>query len=134
VKPKDSRNSGGASPPRATVTGGAWVHAPPQEKTQQQGGLDRLLPLFFSSPAVKINVTCNQKKTHKQSVLVIFLDLFPSAFHPCLLHFLLSQVCSWGFVVFSSASGTWAAAGGDLDRSVMAAGRRCWRWPVCGHC
>jgi hypothetical protein len=115
------------------------LHAPPsptrrRKKNPATGGLDRLLPLFFSSPAVKINVTCNQKKTHKQSVLVIFLDLFPSAFHPCLLHFLLSQVCSWGFVVFSSASGTWAAAGGDLDRSVMAAGRRCWRWPVCGHC
>jgi hypothetical protein len=101
------------------ATGGVWID---------------FFPLFFSSPAVKINVTCNQKKTHKQSVLVIFLDLFSSAFHPCLLHFLLSQVCSWGFVVFSSASGTWAAAGGDLDRSVMAAGRRCWRWPVCGHC
>jgi hypothetical protein len=119
-------NSGGASSPRATVTGGAWVHAPPQEQPSNRGGLDRLLPLFFSSPVVKITVTCNQKKTHKQSVLVIFLDLFSSAFHPCLLHFLLSQVCSWGFAVFSSASGTWAAAGGDLDRSAIAAGRHCW--------
>jgi hypothetical protein len=119
-------NSGGASSSHATVTGGAWVHAPLQEQPSNRGGLDRLLPLFFSSSAVKITVTCNQKKTHKQSVLVIFLDLFSSDFHPCLLHFLLSQVCSWGFAVFSSASGTWAPTGGDLDRFVMAAGRRCW--------
>ena len=44
MKPEDSRNSGGASPPCATVTGGAWVHAPPQEKPSNRGGLDRLLP------------------------------------------------------------------------------------------
>jgi hypothetical protein len=68
-----------------------------------------------------------QPKENAQAVgFSYFLDLFSSAFHPCLLHFLLSQVCSWGFAVFSSASGTWAAAGGDLDRSAIAAGRRCW--------
>jgi len=41
-------NSGGASSPRASVTGGAWVHAPLSEKPSNKGGLDRLLPLFFA--------------------------------------------------------------------------------------
>ena len=35
-----------------------------------------LLSFFLSPPAVKTTVTCNQQKTHKQSVLVSFLDLF----------------------------------------------------------
>ena len=113
------------------------LHAPPplvargftrrrKQKTGDRVDQARLLSFFLSSPTVKTTVTCNQKKTHKQSVLVKFLDLFSSAFHPYLLHFLLSQVCSWGFAIFSSASGSWAVAGGDLDRSVMAAGRRYW--------
>jgi hypothetical protein len=62
------RNSGGASPPRATATGGA----PPQAKIGDRVDLVRLLSFFPSSPAVKITVTCNQKKTHKQSILVNF--------------------------------------------------------------
>jgi hypothetical protein len=63
---------------------------------------------------VKITVTCNQKKTHRQSVLVNFLDLFSSAFHPYLLHFLLSQVCYWGFAVFSSVLGGRSGDGGSV--------------------
>jgi hypothetical protein len=41
-------------------------------------GLDRLLPLFFSSPAVNITVTC---KTHKNATTqsILSLDLFRSA-------------------------------------------------------
>jgi hypothetical protein len=45
----DTRNSGGASSPRATTTGGAWVHAPPQAKNRRQSGLGSaslLLPLL----------------------------------------------------------------------------------------
>ena len=30
-------NTGGASPPRATITGGAWVHAPPLENQKNRG-------------------------------------------------------------------------------------------------
>lgn len=82
-----------------------------------------LLSSFLSSPAVKTTVTCNQKKTHKQSALVKF---FRSVFHRYLLHVLLPPICSWGFAIFASASSDWAAAGGDLDWAVMAAGRRCW--------
>ena len=102
------------------------VHGPPQAKTGDIVDQAWLLSFFLSSLVVKTTVTCNQKKTHKQSVLVNFLDSFSSTFHHYLLHVLLSQVCSWGFAVFASASGSWAAAGGDLDRSVMVAGRRCW--------
>jgi len=47
VKPKDSRNSGGVSSPRATATGGAWVHAPPPENPNKQGGCNNLLPSSF---------------------------------------------------------------------------------------
>jgi hypothetical protein len=51
--------------PRATATGGAWFHAPPQAKTGDKVDLVRLLSFFLSSPVVKITVTCNQKKTHR---------------------------------------------------------------------
>jgi len=108
--------------PCATATGGPWFHAPPQEKTGDKVDLVRLLSFFLSSPTVKITVTCNQKKTHRQSVLVNFLDLFSSTFHPYLLHFLLSQVCSWGFAIFSSVSG------GRSGDAAVCRGRR---W-ICG--
>jgi hypothetical protein len=56
----DSKNSGGASSPRATATGGTWGHAPPQEEPKKHVDLKRLPPSFLSSPAV----TCNKQKTH----------------------------------------------------------------------
>jgi len=43
----DSRNSGGASSPRATATGGAWVHAPPQEEPEKRVDLNGFLPPSF---------------------------------------------------------------------------------------
>jgi hypothetical protein len=65
------------------------LHAPPslaargftrRRKKQKKSnrGLDRLLPLFFSSPAVKITVTY---KTHKNATTqsILSLDLFRSA-------------------------------------------------------
>ena len=71
-------------------SGSALLHAPPplaargfmrcRKQRQETVDLFRLLSFFLSSPTVKINVTCNQKKTHRQSVLVKFLDLFQSSF------------------------------------------------------
>ncbi|KAJ6857914.1 hypothetical protein NC652_040437 [Populus alba x Populus x berolinensis] len=47
-------NSGGASPPRAASGGGAWVHAPPQEKPKRQSDLGRFLLLSLSAPALPV--------------------------------------------------------------------------------
>jgi hypothetical protein len=64
------------------------LHAPPslaargftrrRKKQKSSRGLDRLLPLFFSSSAVKITFTC---KTHKNATTqsILSLDLFRSA-------------------------------------------------------
>ena len=66
----DNRNNGGASSPRAPATGGAWVHAPPQEEPEKHVDLKRLPPSFLSSPVV----TCNkQKKRTQQLILLCFL-------------------------------------------------------------
>jgi len=43
----ERQDSGGASAPRATVTGGAWVHAPPQKKIAAGGDPKQLPPFFF---------------------------------------------------------------------------------------
>ncbi|KAJ7002560.1 LOW QUALITY PROTEIN: hypothetical protein NC653_007911 [Populus alba x Populus x berolinensis] len=68
-----------------------------------------------------------------------FVDLFSYAFHSNLLHFLLSQISSLGFAVFSSASGSlrrskcWAAIGGDGGRgwpSERDSGEGLWLWFV----
>jgi len=62
----ERQGSGGASAPPATVTGGAWVHAPPQKKKTQQPGVDQLLPLFFPRrPA-------DQTKNTQQLILLHF--------------------------------------------------------------
>ena len=45
---RDSRNSGGASSPRATATGGAWVHTP-QREMLENGWV--WLNFFSSSPS-----------------------------------------------------------------------------------
>jgi len=63
-------------------SGSASSHAPPSlaargftrrcKKLQAAGGSGAASSFFLSSPAVKITVTCNQKRTHRQSVLVNF--------------------------------------------------------------
>ena len=54
---------GGTSPPRATATGGVWVHTPPQENPGKQGGLKRRPPFFPSSPAVTCKTLKNATKS-----------------------------------------------------------------------
>jgi hypothetical protein len=64
-------------------TGGVSSHAPPHWRrvgsraaagtTRKQGNQDWLLLLFFSSPAVRITVTCKRRKTHKAVDFNFFL-------------------------------------------------------------
>lgn len=57
-------------------------------KSKQRRDLERLLPFFLSLPAVTPTVTCKRRKdTSQVSVLISFLDLFPSVF------FLSLQIC-----------------------------------------
>jgi hypothetical protein len=97
VKPKDSRNSGGASPPRATATGGAsppratatggaWVHAPPHKTPEKQGSATASSPL-----PVLAGVTCKTPKT-QQAVDFSFSLL---CFHICVsFSFSPFRICS----------------------------------------
>jgi hypothetical protein len=71
------QDSGGASAPRAAV-----------RKSKQRMDLERLPPFFLSLPAVTPTVTCKRRKdTSQVSILISFLDLFPSVF------FLSLQIC-----------------------------------------
>jgi hypothetical protein len=74
-------NSGGASSPRAPTTSGVWVHKPPREQTGKQSSRDWLL-LFLSSSVVRIIVTCNKRKTHKQQLIFSFPPCFQICFSP----------------------------------------------------
>jgi hypothetical protein len=71
-----------ASSPRAADTGGAWVHAPPQEKPKRQGDLGRFLLLSLSALAVGGNVTCKVKKTQQAVVFIFSFFVFRSASLP----------------------------------------------------
>jgi len=53
-------NSGGAISPRATMAGGAWVHALPQDDLGNRGLVCFLL-FFPSLLAVRIPFTCKSK-------------------------------------------------------------------------
>ena len=67
------QNSGGAWASHTSATGGAWV----QENLRNQGGLERLPPLFTFLPAVRIPVTCKRRKHTQTSwfYFFIFTDL-----------------------------------------------------------
>ncbi|KAJ6970173.1 hypothetical protein NC653_034674 [Populus alba x Populus x berolinensis] len=52
-----AENSGGASPPRATVTGGAWIHTPPRESPEKWVGLALFLLPFPSLQTQQEGVT-----------------------------------------------------------------------------
>jgi hypothetical protein len=59
----NQKNSGGASPPRATATSGAWVYTPPLGRNWKQWDL--------------VHRHLQKKKINKQSILFgYFLDLF----------------------------------------------------------
>jgi len=75
VKPKDSRNSGGASPPRATAIGGAWVHAPLHKTPEKAGVSHNFLP---SSRPRRCDLQ-NTQKHNRQSILVFLYFVFISA-------------------------------------------------------
>jgi len=84
VKPKDSRNSGGASSPRATATGGAWVHAPPPKiQTNREGGsATTSSPLPFLAGGGQRRYLQNTKKRKQQGFrfCLVASDLLSSVF------------------------------------------------------
>jgi len=63
VNPLGRLNSGGASSPLATATGGAWIHEPPLENPNKQGDLQRPPPLFPSLPAVRTTSPAKHQET-----------------------------------------------------------------------
>jgi len=65
-------NSGGASSPRATVTGGAWVHAPPQEKKATGGSGSTSSPLLFLAGGEDHRHLQNTQKRNKQVCFSLF--------------------------------------------------------------
>ena len=93
-------NSGGASPPRATTTGGAWVHAPPENR--QKNGLALLCFISLSPPCKRWGATSSATtaKTHKQSILDF---LFPCFFEIC-FDFFSSSCPIWLLFLFFSVS------------------------------
>ena len=84
MKPKDSRNSGGASSPRATATGGAWVHAPPPKiQTNREGGsATTSSPLPFLAGGGQRRYLQNTKKRKQQGFrfCLVASDLLSSVF------------------------------------------------------
>jgi hypothetical protein len=82
VKPKDSRNSGGASPPRA-ASGGAWLYAPPYQTPEKAGVSHSFLP---SSRPRRCDLQ-NTQKRNRQSILVFLYFVFISASLSLFLHF-----------------------------------------------
>jgi hypothetical protein len=59
--------------PRATVTGGAWVHAPPH-KTWKPGGSGSVSsPLPFSAGGDNA-VTCKTTKTQHRQLILVFIS------------------------------------------------------------
>jgi hypothetical protein len=75
------QDNGGASSPRATATGGAWVHAPPQGRNWKQRDLAQPLLLFLSLPAMTTTVTCKRRKMQSKFWFFLpVLDMLSSGF------------------------------------------------------
>jgi hypothetical protein len=118
----DHKNSGDVSSPRATATGGTWVHAPPLETPKKPRDLECLLPLCLPTPAVRVTVTCKNLKIHKAvgfSFFLFGLRIYLFSFWICLLGFaffstsLFSAGCSSGrrFSIGNGAASVGAAGG-----------------------
>jgi len=80
-----------------------------------------LLLLFLSSPAVRITVTCNKRKTHKQQLILSF----PPCFQICFSPFSFFIFASFSLQIpFCSLCFKWSAVGP----------RDCWRMGFCRVC
>jgi hypothetical protein len=78
-------------------SGGASSHAPPSlpaRNSRNRGDLDRLLPLFLPTPAVRVTVTCKNPKNTQGS-------RFLSDSRICLFPFRICFVL--GFAFFSAS-------------------------------
>jgi hypothetical protein len=117
VKPKNSRNSGGASshaPPLLAARG------PRRRRTERWKirGQSQLHLLFPSLPAVRVFITCKRIKHPSQLILIFFLsfsDLFRSS--PFQISFTVDL--SFVYIFFSFASG-----GRQLGSAAVCRGRR----------
>ena len=74
-----------------------------------------LLSFFLSSPAVKITVTCNHKKTHNKQ-LILFISFLSDPFQ--------SSFFSYGLLFFPSFGGRSGGCEGGAVRLKI------WRWPA----
>ena len=73
-------------------------------KHSNRGDLDRLLPLFFFSPAVRITVTCKRKKSTSQSIL-ISSPIYSQVLHFLDLFLFMLCLCFLEAAVYASGSG-----------------------------
>jgi len=103
------RNSGGASSPRATTTGGVWVHALPQGRNWKQWDLAQPLLLFPSLSAVTTTVTYKRRKNASK------VSVLPPLFRSSLFLFI-------GFSSADNRSGGWVALGYCLVNTVEETG------------
>jgi len=129
------RNHGGASSPRAAVTGCAWVHAPPLAMPRNGQTWD----VFFSSP---FSTSDLQKKTpnHNSQLILVVLSLFANllfsllCFQACRIWSSVwlhvpptDQACGWldrqpsssHFISISAASSTAAMVGRSAHLSSL---------------
>jgi hypothetical protein len=61
--------------PRATASGGVWIHAPPPLKVAEPVDRGRLPLLCLPTPTVKITDTCNKgNNAQQQLILVLFFS------------------------------------------------------------
>jgi len=104
-------NSGGASAPQATITGGAWVHAPPSMKATKPVDRECLLFLCFYTSSVRVTATYKKNKTKQQALSPFLLGFFRSASHrsvlfvsPCSL-FQAADRVTIGLLAFGFPSG-----------------------------
>ena len=74
VKPLGCLNNGGASAPRAAATGGVWFTRCPK-KLRGQGGSGFAFSSLPFPAGYEDHCYLQQKKTHKQSILVFFFVL-----------------------------------------------------------
>jgi hypothetical protein len=96
------QDNGGTSAPRATTTGGAWAHAPPQEIQENKGIWLGFLPSSLPRRRWGSPSSAKVEKDARQSVLIFlcFSDLLSVL---CFLDLFLLQILFFSFFVSPSS-------------------------------